>query len=135
MRSASATLCRLERSQIYRDYERAFAAATELPLRLRPLEVDDLKRRTADNENPFCVMLAESSKTCEACLKTERSLSDPMAKGAATVTCFAGLCETAVPVRAGDRVIGFLQTGQVALERPTETQFKNLTRQLLTWGT
>jgi ligand-binding sensor protein len=131
MRSDTATLGHLERSQIYRDYERAFAAATELPLRLRPLESINLERHGKRNGNPLCVILAESSETCAACLRAERNISDPQSKGSATVTCFAGLCETSVPVRLGDKAIGYLQTGQIALRRPTENQFKMITKQIL----
>jgi AraC-like DNA-binding protein len=52
----------------------------------------------------------------------------------ATVTCFAGLCDTAVPIRLGERTIGFLQTGQVALQAPSDAQFDKITRQIIEWG-
>jgi len=50
------------------------------------------------------------------------------------VGCPNGLCDTAVPVRLGDRLIGFLQTGQVFRKRPTESQFERALRQVSEWG-
>jgi ligand-binding sensor protein len=58
----------------------------------------------------------------------------PQRCGVFTVTCFAGLCETAVPVRVGERVIGHLQTGQVSLNKPNADQFEKITKQLIEWG-
>lgn len=43
---------------------------------------------------------------------------------AATRACAYGLCETAVPVKLGAQTIGFLQTGQVMRQRPTEAAFQ-----------
>ena len=40
-----------------------------------------------------------------------------------TAICHAGLSETAVPVRLGNRLIGFLQTGQIFHKCPTEQRF------------
>jgi YesN/AraC family two-component response regulator len=39
-----------------------------------------------------------------------------------------------VPIRLGERTIGFLETGQVALEPPSEAQFDRLTGTLVEWG-
>jgi ligand-binding sensor protein len=55
--------------------------------------------------------------------------------GPETVTCFAGLSDTAVPIKLGEKTIGFLQTGQVAVEEaPSEAQFSGITRQIIEWG-
>ena len=53
---------------------------------------------------------------------------------AKTVTCFAGMRDSAIPVRLGHELIGFLQTGQVRTEKPSRKQFLRITRQLLEWG-
>jgi AraC-like DNA-binding protein len=42
---------------------------------------------------------------------------------AASCSCFAGLQATAVPVKMGASVIGFLKTGQVFTKVPSEAQF------------
>src|SRR3954452_21343782 len=51
-----------------------------------------------------------------------------------TVTWFAGLSESAVPVYVGDHILGFLETGEVMLKNPTKKRFASITRQLRVWG-
>jgi YesN/AraC family two-component response regulator len=51
-----------------------------------------------------------------------------------TLKCFAGLCDSAVPIRVGDNLIAFLQTGQILLHKPTTERFATTTRHLLKWG-
>jgi len=54
--------------------------------------------------------------------------------GMRTVTWFAGLSESAVPVYIGDHILGFLETGEVMLKNPTKKHFASITRQLRAWG-
>ena len=84
--------------------------------------------------NPFCELMAECNRTCAACLEVQKRIAESNGTGPTTVTCFAGLCDTAVPVQLGDRVIGFLQTGQVALRKPNIQQFEKITKQVIEWG-
>ena len=79
-------------------------------------------------------MIAQTNRGCAACLETEQRAVDSARDRPGTVRCFAGLCHTAVPVKLGDRTIGFLQTGQVALELPSAARFEAITRQLADWG-
>jgi YesN/AraC family two-component response regulator len=51
-----------------------------------------------------------------------------------TITCQAGLLDTAVPVRLGDRLIGYLQTGQLFGRKPTRLQFDRAARLVAGWG-
>jgi AraC-like DNA-binding protein/ligand-binding sensor protein len=127
---------RLSQSRIYRDYERAFSEATGLPLSLRPLEIWQPVHRGKKHENPFCALMAQHSRSCAACLQVQEKLSSDTSdeQEAKTVKCFAGMCDTAVPVRLGDELIGFLQTGQARVEPPTRNQFRRVTRQLVDWG-
>ena len=46
--------------------------------------------------------------------------------GPTTCHCFAGLCATAIPIKMGAAVIGYLKTGQVFSKTPSEEQFKKL---------
>jgi AraC-like DNA-binding protein/ligand-binding sensor protein len=124
----------LSRSQIYQDYERAFSRATGLPLTLRPVEIWQPAHRGKKTENPFCTLMASHSRTCAACLEVQEKLSQNTTQDAKTVTCFAGMCDSAVPIRVGNHLIGFLQTGQVRTKKPTRKQFLRATRQLLEWG-
>ena len=100
-------------SMLYRDYERTFTEATGLPLALRPVEFFGLPFHGKKNENPFCAFLAERKDCCALCLRTQARLSETSQTGAHSVRCPYGLTETVVPVTLGERVIGFLCTGQV----------------------
>lgn len=135
MRAPVEVLQKLNRSQIYQEYERAYEEATRLPLALRPPEVWIPALRGKRHENPFCALLAKTNRTCAGCLETQRRLSDPKAQGPTSVTCFAGMCETAIPVRLGEQLIGYLQTGQVALQEPNAASFQKIAAQLIQWGT
>lgn len=126
----NAVLERLSRSDVYKDYERAFGEATGLPLQLSPTEDWHLAHRGRRHENPFCAMLAKQNKACAACLQTQDELTKTAQTEARTVTCFAGLCETAVPLRAGDQLIGFLRTGEVLPHEPSVQHFNRVARQL-----
>lgn len=113
----------LAESKMYQDYERAFNETTGLPVNLRPVESWQLPHHGRRNENPFCAMMAERSRTCAACLQTQQQLTEAAKTCPATVTCPFGLCDSAVPVRTGDKTIGYLQTGQIFRRKPTEAQF------------
>lgn len=130
----AALVEQLSQSQIFRDYERAFGEATGLPLSLRPLETWQPVHSGKARQNPFCALMAKSSPTCAACLQMQDKLGECAGTEPKTMKCFAGLCDTAVPLRVGENLIGFLHTGQVLLQRPTRRQFARTTRQLLEWG-
>jgi AraC-like DNA-binding protein/ligand-binding sensor protein len=125
---------RFARTQIYQDYVRAFTEATGLPLTLRPVEAWQPVHRGNKNENPFCALMAKSSRTCAACLEVQAKLAESKGAEARSTTCFAGLCDTAVPVQVDNQTIGFLQTGQVMLKKPTAAQFARTAKQLTEWG-
>ncbi|MBV8351578.1 MAG: helix-turn-helix domain-containing protein [Verrucomicrobia bacterium] len=125
---------RLDRSDLYKEFKHAFRVGTGLPLTLRAVNFWDLAHRGQPYENPFCALIAQTNRGCAACLETEQRAVDAAKDRPATVRCFAGLCHTAVPIKLGDRTIGFLQTGQVALELPSPAGFEAITRQLTDWG-
>ena len=126
---------KLTRSAIYRDYVCAFSAATGLPLALRPVEHWQLGMHGAANENPFCELMARSNRVCAACLEVQRKLTEKAGDRSRTVTCFAGLSDSAVPIRVGEQLIGFLQTGQVLLKQPSKFQFDRTAKRIVDWGT
>ena len=127
-------LRQLSESQIYRDYEQAFSNATQLPLAIRPHEIWRHALEGKKYQNPFCLMMAASSATCAACLEVQGEMATKAHEKSATVTCFAGLRDTVVPLRVGTETIGFLQTGQVATSKPTKAGFSRVCRQLIKWG-
>lgn len=130
-RALVETLCK---SKIYQDYERAFSEATGLVVSLRPVESWQLPHHGKRHENPFCGMMAQKSRACAACLQVLEKLSQRAAQGPETLTCPVGMCDTAVPIRLGDRLIGFLQTGQVFRKKPTEAQFERTAKLVAEWG-
>lgn len=50
--------------------------------------------------------------------------------GTRTFECFAGMCETIVPVRSEGGVVGFLKTGQVLMCKPTRAIFRDALRNI-----
>ncbi len=124
----------LRRSDIFRDYQKAFNETTGLPLALRALETLDLPLHGVKNENPFCALMATTNKSCAACLELQKRVEVEAQLEPKTLKCFAGLCDSAVPVRVGENVIAFLQTGQILLHEPTKEQFTRTTAQLLKYG-
>ncbi|MGC8887362.1 MAG: helix-turn-helix domain-containing protein [Verrucomicrobiia bacterium] len=116
----------LTHSQIYQDFCFAFNEAFSLPLVLRPVELWRLPLHKKKNENRFCALIAKKSSTCSLCLQVQKKLVDEAVESPKTIKCPFGLCDSAVPVKIGERVIGYIQTGQIFLKTPTEKQFETV---------
>lgn len=125
---------RLSETQLFRDYQRAFHGATGLPLALRPVMAYGQAMKGTPGENPFCALMASTNAGCANCLRMQAELEKQAGLSPKTLHCFAGLCDTAVPIRVGNRLIAFLQTGQILLHQPNREEFSRATRQLLAWG-
>jgi len=125
---------RLTESQIFKDYERAFGEATGLPLSLRPVGDLQLAHQRRRHQNPFCALLAKQNKACAACLRAQDELASKAQDKPQTITCPAGLSESAVPLRVGGNLVGFLRTGEVLLHAPTPRHFARIVRQCAEWG-
>jgi len=121
-------------SRVYREYERAFSDMTGLPVALQPVETWQLPHHGKRNENPFCALVSQKSRACATCLQVQERLCAKAVSEPQTVTCAAGLCDTAIPVRLSDRLIGFLQTGQLFRKKPTEAQFERTVDLTEKWG-
>jgi AraC-like DNA-binding protein/ligand-binding sensor protein len=121
-------------SPLYQDYERAFGEATGMPVALRSVESWQLPYHGHRKENEFCALVAQKSRACANCLQVQQQLSDRSRFEPQTVNCAFGLSETAVPVRMGDQVVGFLQIGQVFRKRPSAAQFERVYQLALRWG-
>src|ERR1035437_2864969 len=125
----TSLLQRIANSDRYKMYQEAYRTATGLPLRLVSADpdgwcLDDQKV----NRRPRCEALNLSREsTCDACVDTNRHLmQEAETNGLTTCHCFAGLCATAIPVKMGASVIGYLKTGQVFSKTPSEEHFKKL---------
>jgi AraC-like DNA-binding protein/ligand-binding sensor protein len=120
----------IEKSELFRDYQKAFEATTGLPLGIRAADSFQPPLHGSKQANQFCVLMAATNKSCAACLQLQGRLADSAAIEAKTEQCYAGLTESAVPVRVGENVLGYLQTGQVMLQAPTATRFKKVAAEL-----
>jgi len=129
-----AIVDQLRQSRIYRDYEAAFRETTGLPINLRTTEAFDLPHHNDPKENPFCALMATTNRSCAACLQLQKQVEEDAKLEPKTLKCFAGLCDSAVPVRVGENLIAFLQTGQILLHQPSAKQFKRTARLLVQWG-
>ncbi len=125
---------RLSETRLFKDYQAAFEKATRLPLVLRPAGAFDHALSRAPNGNPFCALLAKTNAGCAQCLRVQAKLETVAGLAPKSLQCFAGLSDSAVPIRVGDELVAFLQTGQILLHQPSRESFSQTTRQLLRWG-
>lgn len=124
----------LLRSRLFRDYENVFTKATGLPLALRPLEYWQLEHHQKTNENRFCALLAEKPATLAVCLQSHAEIIEHTGDIPRTETCPFGLTETAVPVRLGEKTIGFLRIGQVLRRSAIESDKRRAATKLKDCG-
>jgi AraC-like DNA-binding protein len=120
----------LRRSRLFRDYESVFTKATGLPLTLRPLEFWQLAHHGKKNENPFCALLAERPATLAVCLKAHDDMIKHTDGIPHSITCPFGLTETAIPVKLGSEIIGYLRVGQVLRHAPAKSDTTKVSREL-----
>ena len=123
-------------SELFATYQDAFRCATGLPLRLVSSDVDEwCLGDQAGNRSEFCEKLNLCERACSACVETNRRLmAEASVKGPTTCHCFAGLTATAVPVRAGGDIVGFLKTGQVFNQVPAPGAFEAVSKTLRRHG-
>lgn len=125
----------LAETQIYRDYWMAYTRATGLPLRLHDAAQGGSSLELGKGVSPLCMLLARTNISCQACLAMQQRLEQEARIKPKTLKCFAGLCETAVPVRVGENIIAWLETGHILIDHPTKSKFNSLAKTLLRWGT
>ena len=127
---------KLRRSELFVTYQNAFRSATGLPLRLVDNDTGAwcLDEETT-NRSPFCEKLNLCKTSCTACISVNQLLmSEAAVSGPTTCHCFAGMSASAVPIKAENKVIGFLKTGQVFHTIPDETTFDEVAKTLSRQG-
>lgn len=124
----------LVESNVYRDFTEHFNRTTGLPVALTPVEYWALVAYQSSGKNPFCAQLAQHGQACAACLQAQYKVVKLAAQSARTVECVHGLCETAVPVRKGEHLLGFVRTGQVFRRAPTRAGLARVLKRLARWG-
>src|SRR6266446_7565685 len=108
MNDTTALLETLTKSDLYRDYERAYSDATGLPLALRGTQAWQPPFRGKARENAFCSLMAAKSASCAACLRMQERIANEAADSTAIAKCHFRLAEAAVPLKLGQQTIGFL---------------------------
>lgn len=124
----------LAEARIYHDYWKAYTQATGLPLRLREAAEGGWALEPARGVSPLCLLLARTNVSCQNCLAMQKRVEEEADIEPKTLKCFAGLCETAVPVRVGENLVAWLETGHVLIDHPTKSKFSRLAKILLRWG-
>jgi AraC-like DNA-binding protein/ligand-binding sensor protein len=115
---------RLADSALFKTYQQAFVQATGLPLSIIPVNKEDHCQDLEEGTvNAFCHALNGGNSACRECQMVDRCFRVEGGDRAKTVTCFANLRETAVPIRSGDRTLAILRTGQVFLKTPSAEDF------------
>ncbi len=133
--SLDPTYLKLVDSSLYQTYKKAFSDATGLSLMLRP--ADSYSRMAPQEDrfgNRFCEMLNRQEKGCAACEGAGECLFQASTGGAETITCFAGLRETAVPIHAAGQTVAFLTTGQILTQPVSPEGFDSIAEVLRSSG-
>jgi AraC-like DNA-binding protein/ligand-binding sensor protein len=131
----AALLRCLQQSELFIEYRAAFEATTGLPLVLRAAGSFQTPLQDSKQANPFCSLLMQANKTCAACLQLQQRVETAARLKTATLQCHAGLSESAVPVRLGHQLLGYLQTGQIFFKGPSRQSFATLARAKVSDGT
>jgi len=97
---------------------------------VRPVDYWQLEHQGKKHENPFCALLAERPATLAACLQAHAEMIQHTGELPRTVTCPFGLTETAVPIKLGERTIGYLRIGQVLRHMPAKSDTRKVSREL-----
>lgn len=109
----------MRRSKLLRNYERVFYDATGFVLVLRARDYWGLAHHGKKHENAFCALLAERAGSLSVCLQAHDQMIRHTSTLPHTITCPFGLTETAVPLKLGEKVIGYLRIGQVLRKAPS----------------
>src|SRR6201981_2098264 len=105
-----------------------------MPLNIRGRDSWSPAHHGKEDGDSLASILSRFNKARAACLRAQTNASREPDSTTRSVTWFAGLSESAVPVYVGDHILGFLETGEVMLKNPTKKHFATITGQLRAWG-
>lgn len=125
---------KLTGAMIYREFHRAFEAATDLPLTLRGVESWQLAHRHSRHQHGFCTLLYQANRSRAACLQLQQQVCSGVNGAPCTLSYPFGIIETAVGVKVGPKIVAYLQTGQVFFKAPTPQQTRRALQQVQEWG-
>ncbi len=117
----------LRNSELFTTYRDAFLKATGLPLTLETARENGWKPCCGpENSSRFCQLLNQGDDPCEQCTLACHTLARDAENHLVSIRCFAGLSETAIPVRCGARTIAFLSTGQIFNQAPRRSSLARI---------
>lgn len=122
----------LRSTDLFKEYEQAYAEVTHLPLILRSADETEEIEFDPSRESDFCHFMRQHNESCKTCLHVGNK--DKESGDTLHHNCFAGIHVSAVPIKVHHEVIGYLQTGEVLLEAPSEARLDEATKTLLDWG-
>jgi AraC-like DNA-binding protein/ligand-binding sensor protein len=127
----------LSGSAMFRDFQEAFVKATGLPLTMHPPagEPEGSSAEQPGSASPFCAQMAGAHHAGTTFVAFQKRLEAEATLEPVTLKSLAGMCETAVPVRIGEKLVAFLQTGGVLLANPNQRHFSGVAREFLRLGT
>ena len=134
VRNDARLIVKLAGAGLFREFRRAFEDSTGLPLTLRAAESWQVAHGDSRRQNGFCALMARRSSSCSACLQMQARVCAGAADAARSSCCSFGITESAVAVKNGRDVIGYLQTGQVFLKPPTPGQTRRALARVKAWG-
>ena len=112
------------------------SSAKQLAWRSRcgPWNTGNWSTTNKTNENRFCALLAERPATLAVCLQSHADIIRHTGTKPCTETCPFGLTETSVPVRLGEKTIGFLRIGQVLRRSAIQSDKRRAAKKLAECG-
>ncbi len=128
------TFEKLINAPFFATYCKAFKDATGMGIQLIPFG-EEFPASAIQFRSPFCAILNQSKDGCRLCNRACKNLYRTADTTAHTITCFANLRETAIPIRTGERTVALLTTGQIFTSVPTEKGFETVKEQLEQNGT
>jgi AraC-like DNA-binding protein len=100
---------------VVRRIAQSFHKATGLPLQFH--QGGEFHVMDDATVPPFCRLMAKGSNSCVRCVEFHLSLQQGQKLEPQSAVCFSGLTSSAVPVRQGEKLLGFLHTGHASVER------------------
>lgn len=113
---------KLVESPFFQTYRKAFMDATDLDLDLVPADpeadAERQKEKGACHQSSFCQMVNSHKEGCQSCRSARNHLLRAAMDKPETATCFAGMRETMIPIRSGDRNFAMLSVGEIFTSKP-----------------
>jgi AraC-like DNA-binding protein len=118
---------RLRSSELFQSYREIFLNSTGLPLDLKSVRNQQSEDDSVNaGGSRLCQILNSLGRLCKPCAEAHNSIRSNETKGVRSIRCFAGLCETVVPVIHGQQVLAQLMTGHISHEKPSRDGFLKL---------